>query len=445
MKTKNYLTFVFLILSLTSCLQNKEKKKNFNNNQVSNTQASGIKFKNLQGVIDTSFGTNGYVLHDNAAFGGDGGFDSGDRVHITSDGKILVCGISNNGSNSDLTLWKFLEDGDLDQDFGSGGIVTRHNIAGGNAGEYCRDFTINSDDSFYAVGVSSNGSNDDMFLIKYKSNGSPDYNFGISGYIYHDNAAGGSGADTPRKVLTNSLGNIFVFGTSDEGSSNNAVIWKYLSSGSRDTTFGSDGILNIHSRYGFSGTSVINDSIVLSNNKLVTIGNIYLVGTTGFITRMFSNGLVDPTFGTGGLIEISSDVGAAKSICYATNDYVLYSSYTGGGQNSKIIKILSNGNLDTSFGDGGVTYLADGISTIKCLRSDLGDLYILGNQNNYSKVWKVSEDGEIDTTFGDGGVFSFQVGSDTPYDMNFSLDGSLLISGFTNYEGENQMFMIKVD
>lgn len=453
MKKLNKYVLVLLTLSFVSCSKNlnKEAKKVTNKNNNSSS-TSGIQFKVLQGVIDTSFGNGGYVLHDNAAFGGPTGFDSGDAIKLTPSGDILVCGLSNNGSNHDIAIYKYKPNGIIDDNFGSGGVVTRHNIAGGNEKDYCKDLVVNNDESFYVTGYSYNSAgNDDMVILKYKANGSPDYNFGISGAIYHNYSTGGVLNDIPQRILSNDQDELFIIGGSPNGTDGDIVIWKYFSNGSRDTTFGTDGILNIDSLTGLSNTSIIHDSKILPNGKIVILGYESNGGSSGILSRVHSNGFPDPTFGTSGLIDYATDIGSSKSICHATNDYILYTSYTGGDGNSKLYKMKSNGTLDVSFGTNGSTVIPENPDIRKCLMNDLGDIYMITFDYPNIQIYKVSEDGVIDNTFGDGGIFSYQlasswIGSNSAV---FAKDGSILVTGYTDPIDDGvtnqQMFIIKVD
>jgi|GEM_PF-1419493 len=70
------------------------------------------------GALDTSFGTSGIVRVPilNAA-------DEGYRATLAADGKILVTGFANNGTNQDLFVVRLTSNGVLDNNFGIGGKV----------------------------------------------------------------------------------------------------------------------------------------------------------------------------------------------------------------------------------------------------------------------------------------------------------------------------------
>ena len=70
------------------------------------------------GDLDTTFGTNGIVVHDGAA-GQANSIDAGRSLAIDSFGRILVVGVSRNtAGNDDMVIWRYTPDGDLDTTFG---------------------------------------------------------------------------------------------------------------------------------------------------------------------------------------------------------------------------------------------------------------------------------------------------------------------------------------
>jgi uncharacterized delta-60 repeat protein len=70
-------------------------------------------------ALDLTFGTGGIVTTPIGS-----GNDYGRSVAIQTDGKLVVAGYSNNGTNSDFALVRYTTNGALDLTFGTGGIVT---------------------------------------------------------------------------------------------------------------------------------------------------------------------------------------------------------------------------------------------------------------------------------------------------------------------------------
>ena len=120
---------------------------------------------NTDGSLDTSFGTGGKVTTEVG-----GSDDEARSVAIQSDGKIVAAGFSNNGSNDDFALVRYNTDSSLDTSFDSDGKVTTE-VGSGN--DYSRSVAIQTDGKIVLAGESNNGSNKDFALVRYNTDGTP--------------------------------------------------------------------------------------------------------------------------------------------------------------------------------------------------------------------------------------------------------------------------------
>jgi len=125
-------------------------------------------------------------------------------------------------------------------------------------------------------------------------------------------------------------------------------------------------------------------------------GHVYKRNNFGKVVRYLSNGNVDTSFGVGGSIT------PPQNMYYpvAVNDNALYLAYIDGTLGLKLItKYDLNGNLDTGFGINGVANLQSGPSG-----TFIEDVVINTDQSLYVKyktsVIKVLPTGIIDTVFG---------------------------------------------
>jgi len=119
------------------------------------------------GVLDTSFDSDGIVTTDIA-----GGDDFGEAIAVQADGKLLVAGYHNNGTDDDFAAVRYNSDGSLDTSFGGGdGIVTTPIGSGTDQG---LALAILPDGSSVLVGKSHNGTDDDVALVRYTSDGALD-------------------------------------------------------------------------------------------------------------------------------------------------------------------------------------------------------------------------------------------------------------------------------
>jgi uncharacterized delta-60 repeat protein len=140
------------------------------NNSSSNlsgySPASGSGYSPATGVLDTTFDGDGIVVHNNAA--GGNGNDVGNSMYVDSNGKIYVTGWSWNGRDQDMVIWRYNSNGILDSSFGKNGIVVHNNAAGGNLYDEGNSIYVDSTGKIYVTGYSSSGSNLDMVIWKYR-------------------------------------------------------------------------------------------------------------------------------------------------------------------------------------------------------------------------------------------------------------------------------------
>mgnify|MGYP003775514083 FL=1 len=130
---------------------------------------------NPDGSMDNSFGTNGVVTTPIGS--------SHDRVYsvaIQNDGKIVTAGYSFNGNDDDFAIARYNPNGDLDNSFGKNGLVITPIGA-----MYDRIFSIKiqNNGKIVAAGYSENGNNDDFAIARYNLNGDLDDSFGSNGIV----------------------------------------------------------------------------------------------------------------------------------------------------------------------------------------------------------------------------------------------------------------------
>ena len=141
------------------------------------------------GDLDTTFGTDGKVI---TTVGVPTTANLAYSIAIQSDGKIVVAGEARNGfNNSDFAVVRYNTDGSLDTSFGQGGKVT---TAIGSADDVALSVALQPDGKIVVAGVSDNGSNFDFAIARYNMDGSLDTSFGTGGKVttevgsYHDYA-----------------------------------------------------------------------------------------------------------------------------------------------------------------------------------------------------------------------------------------------------------------
>lgn len=381
------------------------------------------------GSLDLTFGTGGIVT---TTIGN--GDDYGISVAIQNDGKMIVAGCSNNGANNDFALVRYNSDGTLDNAFGINGKVL---LAIGNGDECGQSIVIQSDGKILVAGSSNNGANDDFALVRYKSNGTLDSTFGTGGIVI---TAFGSAADNGYSVVIQIDGKIVVVGSTKNGTPTHFALVRYNSDGTLDNTFGTSGkvITPVGIYYFDSAYSVA----IQSDGKIVVSGtsdNIFA------LVRFNSDGSLDNTFGTGGKVTTNVGPGGIQigySVAIQIDGKIVASGFKNNGNgNSSIFVVRYNniGILDNTFGTGGIvitTFGADDLAFSVALQSD-GKIVVAGYGNNGGGInydialLRYNNDGSLDNTFGTGGKVTTAIGSsyDKAYSVALQSDGKIVVAG----------------
>ena len=312
---------------------------------------------NADGSLDASFGTNGKVTTD---FPGLAAVIS--AVVVQPDGKIVVAG----GAYplftfaGDFKVARYNPDGSLDTSFGAGGIVTT--IFPGD-GSFAFALALQSDGKIIAAGTDffdfnpGDMSDTDFALARYNPNGSLDTTFGNGGTVTTDFLGH---EDDVFSVLIQPDGKIVAV-----GSANSPVDFydfaaaRYLSNGTLDTTFGTGGKMRVD--FGNQDMDIAADAALQPDGKIVAAGTTVFdfgVEQDFALTRFNSNGTVDTTFGTGGLLLIDFDSFAqsANAVLIQSDGKIITIGYPNTELDDSdflLARCNPDGSLDPSFGVGG--------------------------------------------------------------------------------------------
>jgi uncharacterized delta-60 repeat protein len=314
---------------------------------------AGIARYNHDGSLDTSFNGTGEALLN---FGPNNSPSTADGLALQSDGKIVVGG----WSLGDFALARFTAAGKLDSTFGSKGKVStafpNAESASANA------VAIQSDGKIVLAGyVVSTG--DDIALARYETDGhlddgkkndiTPNDHFGSGGMVVtsHTLVAGAS-AIIATDMAIDSAGRLVVVGYASTVG-DEPLVARYNADGSLDTRLGGTGIIGLSQfRFNWQGTSV----------ALQTDGKIVLTWYNDVI-RLNANGSLDtasfgpvnpdgthtgyevlPQYVGGRAVQLQGD----GKIVVAGVDSLATSGF-------RVTRLLSDGSLDPSFGTGGTS------------------------------------------------------------------------------------------
>jgi uncharacterized delta-60 repeat protein len=434
------------------------------------TSSPSSTYTPAKGVLDTSFGVGGIVTSDGAA-GGTNSDDRGYGIALDPSGKIVVVGISMNSSyNIDMGLWKYDSYGILDTSFGVNGFVKHNSAAGGNDDDAGVALAIDPSGNIFVAGYSCHGvgiPTGDMTIWKYNSNGTLDTSFGVNGVVTNDSAAGGSGADKGQGIALDPSGKILVTGSSSNEAGNiDMVIWKYNPNGTLDTSFGVNGIVTSDGIAGGTGVDIGYDIALDSSGKILVTG--YSQTGSGdddmVIWRYNSTGTLDTSFNSVGYVTHHNAAGGngnddGFSITTDPSGRILVAgdSYNGAGNYDLAIwRYNSNGLLDTSFGVSGIVTHdsaagGSGADLGKGIAIDpLGKILVAGyswnGTNQDMALWRYNPDGTLDTSFGVGGIVTNDgaaggtggIGNDRGLALAIDSSGNIIVSGYCTNASDNE-------
>jgi len=239
--------------------------------------------------LDTDFGTDGVA--DTGAYTYPFDLHAWDAA-VQGDGRIVVAGDWWNGSDLDIAVARFNDDGSLDTSFDEDGIaltaVGEHDIAQGIA--------IQSDGKIVAAAVTRSDLGSDFVVTRYNADGSLDTSFDDDGIVTTDL---GGGSDDARDIAIQSDGRILVIGNSVVDGSQDFAIVRYNADGSLDPSFDGDGMVTTD----FSMNSDHAEGVAIQADGKIVVGGWNapgnLVNTFG-VARYNPNGSLDTSFGVDG-------------------------------------------------------------------------------------------------------------------------------------------------
>jgi hypothetical protein len=211
-------------------------------------------------------------------------------------------------------------------------------------------------------------------------------------------------------------------------------------SANRIIRINSDGSIDPSFVYGTGFNSFTQGGAIDSNGSIVITGffSSYNGTSSPRIIRILSNGLVDPSFVYGsGFNNTTIDV----LINPDNGMYILgyFSTYKGTSVSNGIVKLLSNGSVDTTFsgGTGFSPFAASNPNNIVRISGETS-FYVAGYSTSYNgtlinRIVKLNEFGGIDTSFTGGTGFNNSV-----FTTDILWGDKIFLTGiFTTYNGNS--------
>jgi len=365
------------------------------------------------GTLDGTFGTSGvFTLMLGAG-------SSANAVYLQPDGKIVVVGAAVINNISKGFIIRLTTSGTLDTTFNSVGYVTA--LIGIRT--TFKSVSIDSSGNIIAAGYyNNNGQSGDQFVMtRYTTNGTLDTTFnGPNGYV-----TGSLGSRTVvNSMAIDSSNNLVVAGFENNGTSNQFFVARYTSSGTLDTTFNSPNgyVTNL-----IGNASSIHDIAIQSGGQIVVAGVINYSIDQATVARYNSNGTIDTTFGTAGVISLNLGLGSAINgiAIQSTDGRVVAGGYETDPTTQQPFGLVARYNLDnTDYVN--ITSIAKG-STINTKVPTIS-----GTSSVASASVQVFINGVSFGTFATDGSGNWSAGTSSvlPVGAN-SIQANLIVSGST--------------
>lgn len=245
------------------------------------------------GAFDPTFGGGSVVLQSV-----DGSPCRYQAIAFQADGKIVVAGKIDQYTEPRAIIARYLEDGQLDQDFGDQGIVLSSPLSSATS------LVVDEAGRIVVAGVFGpvdDDSSSSWYVGRYLSDGAPDPSFGVGGVAAP--VFSGSGYDVAYGVAMHTDGTIVVAGsvaTSLEDKARVGIV-RYDAGGAKDPSFAIDGELSIS-----LGVDSIAAGVTVDSAARILVAGLRDTGssvdTDGLVLRLTAAGDLDPSFGTGGVV-----------------------------------------------------------------------------------------------------------------------------------------------
>lgn len=341
---------------------------------------TGLSFFTLQsmaqmqypGIIDSTFGVNGKVTTSFNSFA-----CVARAIAVQSDGKIVVAGESNNGTFNRFAVARYLADGTIDNQFGTGGKIT-FSIGTGNS--IARSIAIQNDGKIIVAGNLENQTYSHFAMARLTSTGALDNQFGANGIVQ---TALDLGFDIAYGVaIVPSTGKIVLGGVSFDTLANGEfAVVRYNTNGTLDGGFGNSG--KVRTPLGTQWDQANALAIEPGTEKIVLGGRTL---STYAMVRYNTNGTLDANFGLNGktIYTIGSMSEVINTIYINPDGKIVAGGTTQTGPNTDMVlmRFLNNGQIDNNFGANGISLFDLGGTDIIFSIVPQGD-YLVGAGSSY--------------------------------------------------------------
>ena len=306
--------------------------------------------RNVDGSPDASFGAGG------AASPAIGSEAAANALTVQPDGKIVLAGYASVSGEYRFALARFDASGNLDTGaFGppSGTTITTM----GSGGDATAEAVVASGDNLLVAGNAVDAGGQVFALARFDGAGAlTPTGFGTAGRVLTPMGNGGEAAAHTMGVLPD--GRIVLAGHANDAGAFKFALAAFSAGGELVVTgFGAGG--KVLTPVGSNGNAVINDLAVLPDGRIVVVGSAQDGGIEKLaLARYTTAGELDASFGAGGIVLAAvgdGEEGGANALAVQPDGKLVVTGQASDGPASRVLVARFNpdGSPDAGFGAGG--------------------------------------------------------------------------------------------
>ena len=254
-------------------------------------------------------------------------------------------------------------------------------------------------------------------IMRANVNGTFDTSFNGTGYVV-TNISGTSATNGLTGLALQNDGKIIAVGSSAVSGTARLAIIRYNSNGSLDSSFGTNGSVLANVGNNDQGIKVL---VQPDGKILILVASGSSDSAPEFVTRYLSNGTIDSSFGNNGVVPLATVSGFLGSSIALQPDGKIVAGGVG-----RVTRLNIDGSIDTAFdGDGSVdTGTGSNIMAVG-VQSDGKILAVAFN----NVLYRFNSDGSPDTTFNGSGSRQALNGTSEPFDLTVTPSGKINVVG----------------
>jgi uncharacterized delta-60 repeat protein len=288
--------------------------------------------------------------------------------------------------------------------------------------------------------------------LRHLTPGDLDTSFGQGGTVTTDFAGH---LELARAVAIQADGKIIVGGRAGVGHQRDFALVRYNADGRLDTSFGVRGKV----RTDLGDRDSVAALAIQTDGKIVAAGTITRHGADVGVARYDTNGSLDPTFGTGGMVrlDVSGSFDTANAMAIQPDGKIIVAGYAVEHHvGFALVRFNVDGTLDMTFGSGGETFtgFSGGPSEFQAMGLlPNGKIVAAGfSAPPYTfggafALARYNPNGTLDASFGHGGKVTagFKRSGTFAYGLTLQADGKAVVAGGVSFGSDTDFALARFD